>query len=204
MKKYLFLATFAIFMFSGCAEKVPQLSRDEWIKTTTRIYDKTPDEILNASEKLFKLADGDDFKFQHTETSLMASRSWSIYLVLAASMGTDSWQVQTSKMPDGKTKVSIQATTIAGAILPMATTNSQTYSVGTTPTLGGEPIPGTALYDLFFSRLEYLMGLKKEWMTCDMADKKLDEHITTGYIANLCNAFNVKDDLPEELRMVQK
>lgn len=185
-------------LLAGCASNQPQMTRDEYLATAQRVYrDKTPDDVFHAAEKLFQLADGNDFQFHYTDDTMTASRRWSVYLVLAAAMGTDVWYVHTK--PDGQgTKVSALVSTTSGAVAPMATTGGD-WTAGSVPS-GGSIVPGTAIYDVFWARMDYLLGKSDRWMTCKDADERLKSKAVWGTNEALCNSFNVKDQLPEELR----
>lgn len=75
----------------------------------------------------------------------------------------------------------------------MATSNGD-WAASTTP-MAGTPVEGTAIYDVFWSRLDYLLGLRSDWMTCKMADEKVKEKIVWGANDAMCNSFNVKDNV---------
>lgn len=185
----------SVAAISGCATQ-QSLTRDEYLKTTQRVYsDRSPDQVFTAAEKLFRLADGDDFKFAWTDDSMTASRPWSIYLVLAASFGVDNWLVQTKQEADG-THVRVGVTTSASAIAPVVTTGGD-WTAGSTPSLPGPPIQGTAIYDVFWARLDYLLGKRQSWMTCEEADARVKSKVTWGDNSQLCNSFNMKDNAPD-------
>lgn len=184
MKK-LFIIIVAL-MLTACATH-REITRAEFVSATTRTYDKTSEEVLLAAEKLFKLADGDDFKLQHTEDSIIATRNWILYVVIGASTGTDQWLVKTTKTPDSKTKISIAVGISTSQLLPGFN------QVVTMNGVAGEPPYGIAAYDLFFRRLEYLLGLRSEWTTCKMADDLIKQKVVWGNNETLCNSFNMKN-----------
>ena len=62
--------------------------------------------------------------------------------------------------------------------------------------MSGSPVMGTAIYDVFWSRMDYLLGLRQDWMTCQMADERVKSGATWGTNEALCNSFNVKDAVP--------
>ncbi len=197
MKLLLVAAVSAAALLAGCAAKQPQLTREEYLKVTQRTYaGKSADDVFIAAEKLLRLADGDDFRFFHDDNSMIATRSWSIYLVLAATMGTDAWTIR-AKDQEGSVRVSAALNTSSGSVLPMPTTGSD-MSAGTTPGMGGN-VPGTAIYDVFWARMDYLLGLSDKWMTCEESNRRISVGAVWGSNEALCNGFNVKDDLPPEL-----
>lgn len=193
MRKLLLLMV--MLVVAGCAVKQPQMTRDEYLQTTQRTYaDKAPDDIFRAAEKLFRLADGDDFTFHHTEDSMTAVRPWLVYLVLAASMGTDTWVIRAQE-DLGATKVSALVSTSMGSVLPIPTTGGD-FTAGGVPG-GGNLVAGTAIYDVFWARMDYLLGLRDDWMTCEQANRRVREGVTWGSNEALCNSFNMNDDSPK-------
>lgn len=180
----------------GCVTR-PTMSREEYLSTTQRTYEnKSQNDVLNAAEKLFILSDADDYKFHHTDNSLNASRHWLVYLVIAASMGTDNWIIQTNEVKGG-TKASAMVSTSAGAIgATYINNNPGTITTPSTGTLA----TGPAVYELFWARMDYLLGKSDKWMTCDDLQKMKEKKLTWGDDSALCNSFNVKDELPVELR----
>ncbi len=190
--KRLFVAAILIVL-AGCATQ-RQMTRDEYLQTTQRIYQgASPEEVFSAAEKLFVLADGDDFRFFHDDNSITASRTWLVYLVLAAAVGTDTWHVRAMPI-DGGVKVSAALTTTSGSVLPMPTTGGD-MTAGGMPSMGGN-VSGTAIYDVFWARMDYLMGKSDTWMTCDDANERMRSGATWGTNEALCNGFNVKDETP--------
>lgn len=197
----------AICFAAGCATKHPTMTREEWLNTTTRHYEnKTKEDVFAAAEKLFTLSDGDDYTFQHTDDALFATRQWSMYMIIAAASGTDHW-VLTAKETDKGVKATVRASTNSSSIIPMGTTGGD-YSAATTP-MAGTPITGNSLYELFWARMDYLLGLRTDWMTCEESDARKKSGETWGWNDPLCNSLNVKDDNPTktktepEVEMVQ-
>lgn len=202
MKK-IFCGGMLALLLGGCATQHPPQSREDWLKTTTRTYSGvTKDQALTAAEKLLRLADGDDFALTYTADTVQATRSWSVYLVIAAAMGTDYWTIRADQVGDA-VKVAVQVNTQSQSITPMPTTTSGTWTAGTMP-MSGSPVMGTAIYDVFWARMDYLLGKADEWMTCEKANKRVSDGVTWGTNESLCNAFNMKDSLPEKLAALKQ
>lgn len=192
MRKYA-VPVIAIFLV-GCATPHPQLSREEWLSVTSRNYEGvTKEQVIGSAERLFRLADGDDFSIVHAEDGLYASRNWSAYVVIAAVTGTDYWQIKVT--PDGnRIKASVQVNTQSQEVVPMATTNGAWTA--TTMPMAGSPVMGTAIYDVFWARMDYLLGKRSDWMNCRVADERVKQKVTWGTNEALCNSFNIKDETP--------
>lgn len=192
--KRLFTVFFLLAMIAGCATTRPQLSREEWLAVSSRNYEGvTKDQVISAAERLFRLADGDDFRIVHTEDGIYSTRNWLVYLVIAAATGIDYWQVKVTPAANS-VKAVVQVNTQSQAIAPMATT-SGAWTATTMP-MAGTPVNGTAIYDVFWSRMDYLLGKRPDWLNCQLADKRVKQGIVWGTNEALCNSFNVKDETP--------
>lgn len=188
---------------AGCAAKNPQMSRDDWLQATTREYQGVDqDKLLTAAEQVFRWADGDDFSFSHSQTHLHATRNWSFYLVLAAGFGIDQWIVEAHPTSDG-IRAAVQVASQSQGVAPTPTTGGN-FSAGTTPTLGGASIQGTALYRLFWERLEYAMGIRADYPDCEMAESWKKSGEVWGDISPLCNSLNIQETGPEHVILKKK
>lgn len=193
MKIYLLVAL--VILLSGCATR-PQLTREEWVGVTTREYEeRTPAQVLAAAEKLFRLADGDDFTIAHAADGLSATRGWAAFFIIGGANGTDYWTVRAAPGAKG-TVATVQASTQSTTIAPM-----MIGGIGMIPAAlpgQGAPIDGTALYDVFWARMDYLLGRRPAWMTCEEADERVRKSVTWGSNEALCNSFNLADETPKE------
>lgn len=186
----------SIFIFlTGCASTPrPDLTREEFLTITSREYaGVSKDQVIGAAERLFRLADGDDFEIVHAHEGIHATRKWSAYLVIAAVIGTDYWNFLVSETASG-VKARVQLNTQSQGVTPMATTASDWTA--TTMPMDGVPITGTAIYDVFWARMDYLLGKRPDWMTCEIADTRVKTGATWGSNEALCNSFNMKDAAP--------
>ncbi|WP_255631133.1 hypothetical protein [Caballeronia sp. dw_19] len=194
MKTKIISLVLAVASISGCGVAHPPMSRDEFLSTTRRDYaDISPDQVFSASEKLFRLADGNDFAISWTDDSVIANRSWSIYLVFAASFGTDYWIVKASPA-NGATRVQATVGSAASPVFGMPTGGGGASA--TTLPGGVMPIQGTAIYEVFFARLEYLLGKRSDWMSCQESNDRVKAGTVWGSNDALCNSFNMTDTDP--------
>ncbi len=189
------LTTLAIgALLAGCAQ-VPQLTREQQLATHVRTYnDVSREEVIAAAERVLRLADEDDFRFSHHPEGFQAVRTWSVYLVLAASFGRDYWSVTTREGPNG-VDVTAQVNTGAQAVTPQPTTAPGVWTATTGP-MAGSPVQGTALYDLFWARMDYMLFKRNDWMPCNTAHDRVAAGSVFGNVEPLCNGFNVDDYTP--------
>ena len=98
-------------------------------------------------------------------------------------------------VPAGRVKEAVAEGRNQGlAVVPMMTT-APAWTATTMPMVG-TPVDGTALYDVFWARMDYLLGKRAKWMDCKEADRRVKQGIVWGSNENLCNSFNIKDDRP--------
>lgn len=183
-----------LFLFTGCT-KQPQLTRAEWLQNTVKTYTNiSKEKAISSAEKVLRLADGNDFIIAHNEKGFNATRNWLVYLVLAASTGTDFWRVEVEELQNNKVKVTLQVNSQSQAITPMITSSGAWTA--TSGTLAGTPVQGNSIYSTFWKRFEYLIGSNDKWMTCKQSNELNDQGKTWGNNEALCNSFNVDDNIP--------
>lgn len=193
MKSIKFLLPLVISIFVGCAQQ-RKLSRDEWISATQRSYSNISAEtLISKAQEVLVLADGDDFNFSHSNRGFSASRNWTTYFVIGAAMGTDFWTFEVE--PQGKDILlaKISVSTVAGNLV--AAGGGSTL---TTPG-HGSPAQGNVVYNIFWNRLDYLLGKTDQWMDCKLVSKKIFNKEFFGNDEALCNSFNLTNEYPLNL-----
>lgn len=187
--KHLAIGAAAAIIASGCA--TPRtMTQAEWDLSLTRTFHTaTRDQVLAAARNVLQSADPADFRFAPTEDGLQATREWSWFLLIAATRGWDTWTVTTKETPTGvraRVHLSVVTSDINGAVvngvaMPITTT-------GQTPT-----VDGTAIYDLFWARVEYLLGQRDAWMTCADSNARQKSGIVWGSNEPLCDSLTTTD-----------
>ncbi|MDH4162007.1 MAG: hypothetical protein OEW15_04875 [Nitrospirota bacterium] len=192
MKIVIFCIITTMF-FSGCASK-RTFTQDEWTRITTREYSgRSATEVFDAIEKVLRLADESDVKIYRWPDRLIATRSYLIYAVLAATNGLYTFDIHTVPGESG-TKVVAIITLTAGTIAGAPTAYNPT--IITTPSAGGMVMDNPETYDLFFSRVKYFLN-GGVWVTCERATEMYRDS-PSGALDGLCLMSD--DDLPEEMR----
>lgn len=134
-------------MLGGCFSG-PMLDREAQITETTRTYpDKAKADVLAAAEELLRSVDGKKTTVTYTESGLKATRNY--FSMSTGDSGVATWTVSADAAGKGTT------VTIAAS-----QTRSRGYDL---------PVTGNASYRLFFSRLDYLLGLSTTWVDCYQA-----------------------------------
>lgn len=173
-----------------------QLTREEWETVAQKKYNNIEkSKLIAAAESVMKLADNDDFKFSYTQNGILGSRKWLVYMVLAASMGVDNWLFEVTEK-NGDTVASLQLSRQAGDMTGYSVGNSS--GVVTTPNMG-YPAMETASYDLFWRRLDYMLGLTTTWTSCKDEEENIKKKLAWGNISYLCDSMTIANNYPVDL-----
>ncbi len=178
---------------AGCAVQRPPMSAAEVESTRTRQYPgSSAQQVRDAATRLWRLSDGDKYLIQTESGGLVATRKWTSYSQMVAFAGTDTWRLEVTES-DGVATARIALSTVKR--MTSASLLGMTPATNTGPNVGGS-VAGTAIYDIFWARMDYLLGTRTEWMTCTAADARVSAGITWGTNEALCSGFDVKDAAP--------
>jgi hypothetical protein len=183
-------------LLAGCGTTAPVMKPEQWTAVVERDYPHvTPTQAFDAAERLLALADEDDVQFTRSETLFEAFRDWSKYAVLHSSAGSDYWTLAAREHEHG-VKLVVQVSRIERSV-------TVGFPAGSTPVanvgnMDSAPIEGSAVYDLFWARMDYLLGRRADWATCEDAKAAIARRETHGSVDPLCNAFNMDDKSPAE------
>ena len=185
-------------LVSGCSptDMKVDVTREEYMGLIYRTYENVePEKVLAAAERLLRLADEEDITFQHSEDGFRAYRKWLLYAIITARWGTDTWDIKVKPAGDG-TKATVQIwTSLEGQALPMAI--GAGWGAVPAPGTGSAPTQSPGLYDIFWARMDYLLGLREDWMTCSESDARIISGIVRGSNGQLCS-ITVEDRVPGE------
>ncbi|MDA0740273.1 MAG: hypothetical protein O2999_14970 [Nitrospirae bacterium] len=159
-------------LLSSCYSAPRMMTGDEIIENTRHVYpQKTPSAILRAAEKLLVLADGAGFTFTKTSDQVIGQRHWFGHQVSHDwRKGQDRWVVTVQPQEDG-TLVKVDVERILYRFMGSDTVR---------------PI-SPATYFLFWNRLEYLLGISEEWMTCSHLEQAKLAQRTWGKESWFCD-----------------
>jgi hypothetical protein len=57
---------------------------------------------------------------------------------------------------------------------------------------------GSAIYDVFWARMDYLLGKRADWITCAVANDRVKKKLVWDANDALCSAINMADRHPEQ------
>jgi hypothetical protein len=106
--------------------------------------------------------------------------------------GTDNW-IFKAKPVEGGTDVTFS---VGSVVQPAAARQTPRRPGDPRPRATGAMYEGTAIYDLFWARMAYLLGQRDMWMSCAESDARVKAGLVWGMNEALCNSFNVKDETP--------
>lgn len=173
------LLCLSLVMLAGCVEEAPPWTRERQQAVTTRSYQGMDDaRVRSAMQEVLLLADGGGVHFEHFQHGFRGTRRASVFMLIAAFNGTYDFD---AAVTNGVAELRIYAST---------TGVSAAGYMASGPGLNQAP----RLYDLYFARLNYLLGLSDEWITCADAPKKFGG--TSGFYEPLC--LGAVDEVPKK------
>lgn len=181
-------------LLTGCAATGPTMTREQWAAVVERDYPHVSrTQAFDAAERLLELADEKDVQFVRKDSMFEAFRDWSKYAVLWGSSGSDYWTVF-AREHEGGVHLTAQVSRLEQVV-------TVSFPAGPTPVASiGDMAPasvqGSAIYDLFWARMDYLLGRRADWPTCKEAKARISRREARGSIDPLCNAFNIDDNSP--------
>lgn len=168
MFRYVILVT--VVLLTACAAPPKQSVEDltarfkENQQAATRLYPaKSPEQVTEAIQQVLLLLDPQDMKISITEKGVLANRFSTFYAVFAVGFGMDYYSILLEQVPEGTTaKLSYEGVMNSG----MITTPP--------PAIFKQDIPISSDQDpsdfkIFHDRVEYVLGLREQWVTCDAA-----------------------------------
>lgn len=130
--------------------------------------------MLKAAETVLKVSDPTDFEFRYTLTGFVGLRRYFIYAVLAAAQGREKWDFMTEIEP-------------AGLRASVSISEEGTTSGGYSRSRYENAMASVPLYRLFWSRVEYMLARRPDWVTCEQAAAELAAtNTSTNALGGLC------------------
>lgn len=195
MKKKVATSVVAVLL-TGCVSIPTPQNRADWEAVHSRVYaGKSSEEVLDAAERILRSADK-DFKFDYPDGKLVATRAWSVFFVIGGAGGTDYWEISALPVDDG-VKATTRITRANGAtyVAPVVGGGGgATVGSSSTP---GQPLQWRPTYDLFWSRMDYMLDGSGRWITCKEFEKGKGRADTAG-IDTICSVTT--DDGPAPAR----
>lgn len=132
--------------------------RNGQMAETVRTYSsESRERVIEAARAVLQQSDPSDFEFSETLSGFVGLRRFMVYAVLTTATGREKWDFQTE--PKGKGIRALIAISEAGV-------NSQTFSSQSFE----QPLLSPPLYRLFWSRVDYMLGQRADWVSCAQAE----------------------------------
>ena len=182
----------AAIALGSCAAPHQIRDRSDFLAEAQKDFPgETRERLISAAETVLKISDPDDFEFRHTMTGFTGLRRYLIYAVLAAAQGREKWEFTTEQLPNGTMRAAI---TVSEAGTTVGGSSSTPYE--------GQ-MASVPLYRLFWARVDYVLGRRSDWVTCDEAAKPLQATNTNTATAlgGLCGGTSNGRDAPPPNQM---
>lgn len=147
---------------SACAAPHQIRDRSDFMAEATREFaSERRERVISAAEIVLKHSDPKDFEFRHTLTGFTGLRRYVIYAVIAAAQGREKWEFLTEEPAPGVVRASVSISEAGVA------------TGGSSATPYENALASVPLYRLFWSRVEYLLGRRPDWTSCEQAEAEL-------------------------------
>jgi hypothetical protein len=148
-------------LLAACATGERPNNHAEWLKEATRVWPgETQARLIAAAEAVVRHPDPADTTLEYSKAGFLARRKFVIYAVVAAAVGEDRWTFAASENAEGASaslRVIQRGTAFSGS-------SSERFRDNQTD-VGG--------MRLFYARMEYLLGRRPDWVTCEQVSVKL-------------------------------
>lgn len=152
-----------IVALSACNSTHKIIDRDDFLAEGTRRYSgEDRERIIRAAEIVIKHSDPEDVEIRYSASGFTALRKYFIYAVVAASAGREKWEFAVEDAPGAK---------VATISISEAGENYGRYS--STPF--ENQMNNVPLYRLFWKRVDYVLGKRPDWSTCEQ--ESYDLHV---------------------------
>jgi hypothetical protein len=176
-------------ILTGCASQRPDISKEEWKLREYKGQQK--EQVIAAAREVIRLSDPDDVTFENTSDGFNANRTSMGYYVVKTNIDGYAFNfVAQEKEGVTRSRLEIEETEINQSLLTLG------LPVGK---VGKPNYP--YVFDLFYSRVAYLLGTKEEWHKCDVAVSRVSAR--HGFpndsrklgMASLCGEYS-DDNIP--------
>ncbi len=148
------LAVVFTVLISGCAFSRPDVSRENWKIRTYK--DVTKEDAVDAAREVIRLSDPDDIIFTTTPDGFSAVRRQLSYYVVESGLDVFVFEFTARETESG-----VQARIDIHERIERASFST----LGLPVTNIGRPQTSYA-YQLFYARMDYLLGLNDRWQNC--------------------------------------
>lgn len=179
-------------LISGCSAPHSIIDRSDYLAEATRTYDRVSrEQVIAAAERVLKVTDPQDWEFRHSGDGFTGLRRYFVYAVILTRQGREKWEFSTEKDGSG-VKASIG---ISQGGLQTAGYSAIPYE---------EQMGSIPLYRLFWARLDYMLGKRSDWVSCESAEAGLKETNTAATaLGGLCGSTSQGRGAPPPPRLIQ-
>lgn len=167
----------ATLALAGCNTPHQIVDRSDFLAEGTRTYrGEARERIVEAAEMVLKVSDPNDFEFRHSLNGFTGLRRYMVYAIVASQTGREKWDFLVEPEANGALKAAISVSE-AGTTYGNYTATPYENRMASVP-----------LYRLFWDRVDYVLGKREDWTTCEQAAAALQGTQTnaTAALGGLC------------------
>lgn len=185
--RFFVVASITSIALAACTSLPEMTTREEFLSQTTKTYSgESKERLIKAAELTVRSTGARNLDFRHATDGFTAFRPYVIYMVIAAKVGREKWVFAASETPNAAS-ASISLSDEADAITSTGSTRTD-VSVKYAP-----------VYQLFWRRMDYLLGRSPVWPSCTDARRELEvAGVDWSYLNPLCPS-NEDEPIPQVL-----
>lgn len=169
--------TLLLALAAGCAHE-RELSRQEQLAETTRTFPASEKEaVIEAARRVIQAGGGGRLIVADNIDGFVATRT-------GLAVFLDTWTF-TVRERGAELVASVSVFRNEQSLMLLPTTTPGTFAAGTSPT-SSVPIAGSALYRLFWQRVEYALHRSNSWPTCAESRRLIEAGAVGGRTDALC------------------
>lgn len=173
----------------GCAQPAQIRDRSGYLAEASRAYPgEDKERLISAAEAILRQSDPNNIDVRYSPDGFTALRRYFIYAIIATQSGREKWDFSASNTAGG-TRASL---TITEAGVGSSAYSSAAYD---------RPMASVPLYRLFWGRVDYMLGRRPDWITCDQAQAELLSNSAPDTLSGLCGPTSAGRTAPPPERL---
>ena len=172
----------SLVVLSGCGTDITVNDRNEYLAEQTRIYkNEDRERMLRAAEAVVRASGPGQYEFEFGLNGFSARHSYFIYGVVASAYGREKWDFN---IEPGTAGLRATATLSDAGDVHGGLSISRYEKIAV----------GAPVYQLFWARVDYVLGRRPDWITCERAQIEKSAY---GSLYGLCRSAD--EPVPEPL-----
>lgn len=167
----------SLMTLAGCSAPHQIMDRQDFLAEAARSFPgENRERIVAAAETVLQHSDPGDWDVRYTINGFTGLRRYMVYAVLASQHGREKWEFQTEQPTPGRWNASVS---VSETGVTASSYHAQTFD---------QSMASVPLYRLFWDRVDYVLGRRPDWVSCEQATAQLQGEVPAVALGGLCGA----------------